>query len=58
MNKEKVKSLTKYLEDLKNRLNSDIPEKHKNRPEQFKAFLQREIKLTQITITKLTGAVQ
>lgn len=43
MTKEKVLSLTKYLNDLTSKLNSPTPDKHRNRPQQYKELLEREI---------------
>lgn len=43
MNKEKTQSLTKYLNDLINRLQSPTPEKHIHSPATYKQFLNREI---------------
>lgn len=47
MTKEKVKSLQKYLEITQNKLNSAIPEKHKDHPATYKRFLQNEIQTVQ-----------
>lgn len=44
--KEKILSLEKYLTELKNRLNSPTPDKHKNRDKEFREFLNREIRKT------------
>ncbi len=46
MNKDKLKNLTKYLEDTKSKLSSDVPPKHKLRAAQYKAFLNKEVELT------------
>lgn len=53
MNKDKHLRLTRYLTDLRNRLTSGIPLKHTNRPEQYKAFLTKEIKQTEAKISDL-----
>jgi hypothetical protein len=42
--KDKVKSLSVYVEDLKNKLKSaDVPERHKHRPDIYRDWLKREI---------------
>lgn len=46
MTKEKIVSLTKYLNEMKNKLDSSIPEKWAHSPESYKNFLQREVRLT------------
>lgn len=43
MTKEKMARQLKYLNLLMNRLSSPTPEKHKDHPESFKQFLNREI---------------
>jgi hypothetical protein len=43
MNNEKLITLSKYLEDLKNRLSGAVPPKHANHPETYKNFLRNEI---------------
>jgi hypothetical protein len=45
MTKDKLEKLNLYLKKMKSKLEDGIPEKHKNRPEQYKAFLEREIKM-------------
>lgn len=45
ISKEKMKSLRKYLSALKDRKTSELPEKHKNHPKTFHAFLDHEIKM-------------
>lgn len=45
MNKEQIPSLSKYVESLKSKLSdTDVPVKHKHRPEAYRDFLQRELK--------------
>lgn len=58
MKKEKLVSLNKYLAELKSRLASDVPEKHKHRPNEYKELLQREIFKVNKTIEldKLEGS--
>jgi hypothetical protein len=58
MTKDKFESLTKYLAKLTDRLSSPIPEKHKNNPDTFKSFLNREIRVVkeQLEQAKLEGA--
>jgi uncharacterized protein YpmS len=57
VSKEKTLSLTKYLSDLKNKLSSQLPEKHKNRECQYKQFLNNEIKTVsaKLEVLKLAG---
>lgn len=43
MNKEKLGRLVKYAEDLKAKLSSPLPEKHKHSPDTYKQFLTREL---------------
>lgn len=43
MTKEKLLSLVKYAEGIKNKLSSPLPEKHKGYPTQYKQFLNREL---------------
>lgn len=46
MTKEKLLSLTKYSNDLISKLKeTKVPDKHKNRPGEYRAFLQRELKI-------------
>lgn len=47
LSKEKTLSLNKYLVDLKNRQSSAIPFKHLGHPNEYKHFLQSEIKAVQ-----------
>lgn len=54
MNKEKIVSLTKYVNDLKARLEEkSLPIKHKNRQETYKQFLRNEIASTSTKLDKL-----
>lgn len=54
MSKEKIQSLTKYAEHLKAKLSEKtLPEKHKNRPAQYKQFLERELSATTAKIDSL-----
>lgn len=43
MNKVKADKLVIYSNDLKNKLNSVVPEKHKDSPTTYKQWLNREI---------------
>ena len=53
MNKEKLKSLSKYLSSLIVRLNDEaVPHKHQNRKETYREFLMKEIALVKSTIEK------
>jgi hypothetical protein len=59
MSKEKLQRLTKYADSLKNRLaEKTLPEKQKNRPIQYKQFLERELSTvtSQIESIKMSGA--
>jgi len=47
LSKEKTQSLTKYLNDLKNKQTLPTPLKHKDHPEQYKGFLKRELSAVQ-----------
>lgn len=44
MTPEKRKKLVVYLESLKSRLSSPVPDKHKHAPDTFKRYLEREIR--------------
>jgi hypothetical protein len=59
MNKDLLPKQVKYAESLKSRLSeTTIPEKHKNRPVQYREFLERELKKVnrKIEDLKLSGA--
>lgn len=44
MSKELLQKHTKYAESLRSRLSDKtLPEKHKNRPVEYKQFLEREL---------------
>jgi hypothetical protein len=51
--KEKVVSLTKYLDSLKSKLTDKTPDKHKNREETYKQFISREIEMTEAKLNHL-----
>jgi len=54
MSKEKIQSLTKYANDLKSKLSATtLPEKQKNRPAQYRQFLERELATTTAKIDSL-----
>lgn len=53
MKKDKIIALTKYLNDLKSRQTSDVPKKHEQRVESYKAFLSREIRVVSDAIDRL-----
>lgn len=42
MSKEKANKLQKYCDSIKNRLEGTVPEKHKNNPDTYRAFLKNE----------------
>ncbi len=46
MTKEKIQSLTKYAEEMKNKLEGEVPAKRAHAPVEYKAFLARELRLT------------
>jgi hypothetical protein len=50
---DKLKSLLEYKAKLEARQTSPIPDKHKNRPSQFKEFLNHELQLVNSQIAKL-----
>lgn len=50
MKKEKLASLEKYVAGLTDRLNSATPDKHKDHPETYKAFLKNEIRMTKLQL--------
>jgi len=50
MTKEKMKSLKRYLEKLQDRKSAPTPDKHKDHPNTFIAFLDHEIKMVKSTI--------
>lgn len=60
MTKEKLISLEKYLDDLKSKLTSPVPEKHEASPATYKHFLNNEIRLTKSKIesAKLEGTTK
>lgn len=43
MANDKLKSLTKYQDKIKEQLISDTPEKHKHRKDSYRAFLLGEL---------------
>lgn len=55
MTKEKISSLTKYADGLRNNLSAPTPSKHKNHPATYTQFLERELKAvtTQLDNAKL-----
>lgn len=56
MTKEKMNSLIKYAQDLKNRLQSPVPPKHEGHPESYKAFLTNELVSVERSLEKAKGA--
>lgn len=50
MTQEKLKNLSDYSRKLRERLNSPIPKKHLQRPEAYKAFLTRELSITNMKL--------
>lgn len=57
MTKEKVVSLNKYVQDIKNRLTSPVPPKHSGHPDTYKRFLENELKsvISRLEAAKLEG---
>lgn len=58
MSKEKLISITKYANEIKNKLSDVVPSKHKNHANQYKAFLEKELKAANAKVEnlKLSGA--
>lgn len=56
MNKERLDSLNKYLKALNDKISGGIPEKHKERPQEYKEFLTREITKTKMAIDSIVKA--
>ena len=50
---EKLKALEKYLTEVKTKLSSVVPEKHKDRVTEYKSYLTSEVKRTERTINQL-----
>lgn len=58
MSKEKLQRLSKYADSIKTKLGETrLPEKQKNRPAQYKQFLERELSTVtaQIESMKMAG---
>lgn len=57
MKKEKVVSLTKYLDRLNDKLTSPVTKKHTHHPDSFKQFLKREIDMVKakLEVARLEG---
>lgn len=53
MNKEKLGKLERYLSNMQQRLESNVPEKHKNHPETYKRFLMNEISTVKAQIEQM-----
>lgn len=53
MSKEKLKSLSKYSEELKNKKSASTPEKHKGHPESYLRYLDRELEQVNKKIASL-----
>lgn len=54
MNKDKIKKLLKYQAKVKEQLGSNIPDKHRDRPDAYKAFLQRELETVTRSIVNIS----
>jgi hypothetical protein len=58
MTKEKLEQLSKYADSIKHKLSDKtLPEKQKNRPTEYKQFLERELSSVnaQIEEAKVSG---
>lgn len=53
MNREKLASLLRYEQDLKNKLSDPTPDKHSGHAVAYQAYLKNELRLVQATIEKL-----
>lgn len=58
MNQEKLEKALKYANLIKSKLSDPTPDKHKNRPTQYRELLEREFKKAtkKVDDMKLTGA--
>jgi hypothetical protein len=54
MNNDKKVSLTKYVEQLKQRINSPVPAKHAHRPQVYMDMLRLDLKKTLAKMEKLS----
>lgn len=41
---DKLQSLTKYQTEIKDKMSSEVPSKHKNHPQTYKVFLTKELR--------------
>ncbi len=58
MSKEKIQRLSKYANDIKSKLSDKVlPEKQKNRPAQYKQFLERELSTVSAQIESMKMSV-
>lgn len=53
MTKEKRQSLTKYRNELADKLKEPSPDKHKDHPDTYKRFLENELAAVQSTLDKV-----
>ena len=53
MSKEKLEKLIKYSQDVKSKLESETPKKHVGHPVEYRAFLERELKMVNKKIAAL-----
>lgn len=51
--KQRIESLSKYISDLKNKLDSPIPEKHKERASSYYDYLESEIRKASTALESL-----
>jgi hypothetical protein len=58
MSKDAIQRLSKYQADIKSKLDSEVPAKHLNRVESYKAFLTKEYKMVtkKIDDLKMSGS--
>ena len=52
MTKEKKQSLVAYQNQLKNKLEAEVPQKHIKRQKQYKEFLLNELRIVTQTLIK------
>lgn len=52
MTKERIQELTRYKEFIKNRLEAPIPDKHKDHPNEFRAYLTNELRMVTAKLTE------
>jgi hypothetical protein len=53
MNKDELKRLQIYKAKVKDMLAAGVPDKHKNNPETYLAYLRNELKLVELAIERV-----